>query len=520
MKLIYSLILLLCCLPYIAFALQSGDFEYEIDEQDMAIITAYTGNATELEIPRVIEKYQVSSFQFKYDFEYRSQKHLITSITIPDSITAINATTIFGLRNLVSIKVSADNPNFTSVDGVIFNKNLTKIIAFPPGKGGKYVIPSSVTEIGTSAFSNSSLSSVELSNSVTKIETAAFTNSSITSIELPSSVTEIGGLAFGMCFELASVKLSNATQKIGAAAFYFCKKLEIIDIPSSITEIGSSAFLRCDLAAINVSSDNPNYLSINGVLFNKDQTTLILFPNAQGGEYTIPDTVTKIEDRAFDSCVKLTSVTIPDTVTHIGDSAFYDCTSLTSITLSNSLLHIGDGAFSGCEGLTSIDIPASVTYLGRAFEYCDLLEEINVDKENPVYSSEDGIVFNKDKSEIIFFSWQNADEYIIPSSVKVIGKYAFAERDNLQKIILPKGLKEIGDNAFDGCSKLKEVIIPDGVTIIGDSAFESCTGLTAVTIPNSVTTIGNCAFYWCDSLDELIVPDSVTSLGADVFSLK
>ena len=134
----------------------------------------------------------------------------------------------------------------------------------------------------------------------------------------------------------------NSVTSIGEWAFYGCSGLTSVTIPNSVTSIGNDAFYYCGgLTTIDVAVDNLNYSSGNGVLFNKDKTTLIQYPGGKQGEYIIPNSVTQIGSAAFGYCTSLTSVTI-------------GCSGLTSVTITNSVTSIGNDAFYYCGGLTSV----------------------------------------------------------------------------------------------------------------------------------------------------------------------
>ena len=205
-------------------------------------------------------------------------------------------------------------------------------------------------------------------------------------------------------------------------------------------------------------------------------------------------------------------------VTSIGESAFESCTSLTSLIIPNSVTSIGNYAFSGCSGLTSVTIGNSVTSIGKyAFSDCSGLTEINVDENNTVYSSIDGVVFNKSQTELVCYPGGKQGAYIIPNSVTSIGEYAFDYCSGLTSVTIGNSVTSIGKYAFWGCTGLTSVTIPNSVTSIGESAFDDCTGLTSVTIGNSVTSIGNWAFYRCSGLTSIDIPNSVTSIGECAF---
>ena len=194
-------------------------------------------------------------------------------------------------------------------------------------------------------------------------------------------VTIIGEIAFAECTSLTNITIPDSVTSIGRSAFKGCSSLTGITIPDSVASIESSAFNGCRiLTTIEVGAGNVNYTGVNGVLFNKEKTTLYTYPAGKtGANYTIPDGVTSIGYRAFSGCGSLTSITIPGGVTSIGGAAFAYCTSLTSITIPDSVTSIGNGAFSNCTSLTSITIPDGVTSIGLdAFFRCSSLTSITI----------------------------------------------------------------------------------------------------------------------------------------------
>ncbi len=240
-------------------------------------------------------------------------------------------------------------------------------------------------------------------------------------VEIPEkingkSVTSIGNYAFEYCENITSVTIPDSVTSIGFRVFSNCTSLTSITIPNSVTSISGEAFENCtSLTAINVASENSNYVSVNGVLYNKDKTTIICYPaGKKDNNYKIPDSVTEIDDYAFNGCISLSSVTIPNSVTSIGVYAFEYCASLKSITIPDSVPLVGPGAFSNCTNLTSVTIQNGVMYIGNeAFANCTSLTGIT-----------------------------------IPDSVTWIGRYS-----------------------FDGCTSLTSITIPNSVTSIGKKAF-------------------------------------------------
>ena len=407
----------------------------------------------------------------------------LTSITIPNSVTSIGDYAFLGCSRLTAIDVNTDNKDYTSVNGVLFYNDKT-IICYPAGKkGNNYKIPDGVTSICWYAFSGCT---------------------SLTSITIPDSVTEIGGSAFENCSSLTSITIPDSVTSIGIGAFVGCSSLTSIMIPDNVTYIGGAVFADCSsLTEIKVSTQNAKYVSVNGVLYNKDKTTIMCYPAGKKDKnYKILDGVTEICTSAFNGCSSLTSITIPDSVTEIGVSAFSGCSSLTGITIPDSVTRIDMSTFRGCSSFTSITIPDNVTYIDIwAFNGCTGLTAIDVKAGNNNYTSVNGVLFNKDKTELICYPAGKTDKsYNIPSCVTNVGGWAFDGCTSLTSITIPDSVTEIDWSAFEGCTSLTSITIPDSVTEIGWSAFEGCTSLKSITIPSSVTSIGKNAFgYYFDN---------------------
>jgi hypothetical protein len=383
----------------------------------------------------------------------------LTSITIPSSVTNIGEGAFADCASLMNIYCQGNAPSgaaaaFFGDNGTIFYVQGTtgwgtmfgglptmEVDALPAGDntfyyttndgaitiagfsgpGGGVTIPTNiaglpVTSLGGWAFYGTGLSSATIPASVTSIGDEAFDDcTNLISVTIPGSVTSIGDYSFGVCTMLTNVTINNGVASIGASAFFECSSLTNITIPASVTNIGEGPFESCaSLTGIQVSTNNSFFSSVNGVLFDITQSTLLEYPGGVGGSYIIPGNVTSIGDSAFYDCTSLTSVTIPGSVTSIGDSAFNSCTSLTSITIPGSVTSIGDYAFYYCTSLTSVTIPGSVTSIGdSAFYHCTSLTSIT-----------------------------------IPSSVTSIGDFAFFECTSLSSVYFTGNAPTADWNAF------------------------------------------------------------------------
>jgi hypothetical protein len=230
------------------------------------------------------------------------------------------------------------------------------------GPGGVVTIPGTisgllVTAIGDHAFAwRQGLASVTIPDSVISIETYAFYNCNfLTNVAFGNSVTSIGSDAFDACQGLTRVTIPDNVLSIENSAFFDCTSLTSVWIGKNVTNIGGGAFADCtSLSAIAVNPNNLAYSSVEGVLCDKSQTTLVQCPAGKAGSYTIPNAVTTIGSAAFEYCTSLTSVWIGNNVASIGGGAFWACTSLTSVLVPASVTNVGNGAFFGCTNLSGV----------------------------------------------------------------------------------------------------------------------------------------------------------------------
>jgi len=617
-----------------------GDYEYTVSDGEVTITEFYSFSSdTTITIPSEINGYPVTTIG---DYAFNGCDNLesidipnsvtyigrgafawcdsLESIKIPDSVTtigdyafegcewlknieisasvtAIGESVLLDCYSLESIDVDTNNVNFTSENGVLFNKSRTTLFVYPPRKTDtSYIIPDSVTTIGDYAFQwCHSLESIEIPASVTAIgESVLLGCYSLESIDVDTNnvnFTSENGVLFNKSRTTlfvypprktdTSYIIPGSVTTIGDYAFEWCENLENIQIPDSVTSIGEGAF--DETAYYN---DETNWT--DGVLYLGNH--LIKADWELPEQYTIPDGIKTIAGLAFEGCDGLESIKIPDSVTTIGDYAFSNCFYLSDVDLGSGVTTIGEGAFEGRNSLESIKIPDSVTSIGNlAFAYCDYLTNVTIGSgvttigegafdecyniENVYYkgyeekwNSIDIGVFNECLTQnvtfldgdytykmssgevtIIGFNASVSGTITIPSEINghpvtTIGDYAFEWCDGLESIVIPDSVATIGEDAFEWCDSLESIQIPDSVTSIGEGAFENTAyyndetnwtdGVLYIgnhlikadwelsgqyTIPYGIKTIADWAFNQCDSLESIKMPDSVTTIGDYAF---
>ncbi|MBR4692862.1 MAG: leucine-rich repeat protein, partial [Oscillospiraceae bacterium] len=369
---------------------------------------------------------------------------------------------------------------------------------------------------------------------ITAIRDYAFANlNSLRSLTLPASLTSIGRSAFFDCSKLESVVMTDGVTSIGPGAFQGCGKLTEMTLGAGVTEVAGTAFNSCTLLeSIGVAPANPAFASVDGVLFSKDGTALLRYPEGKApadGAYAVPSAVTRLGDCAFTSCAAVTSLTLPEglesigssslsrmgaaeltipaSVTELGDHAFEFNRNLTTVRILGSVPLIGSGVFNGCSNLTTVLLQGSVSVLGEgAFSGFTHLTTVQL---------------SDDLTEIgnnAFSECTALAEITIPAGVTAIGTGAFYGCTALAAVDLGEGLESIGGSAFYGCTALTALDLPESLDAIGERAFYDCTALAALTLPGEMTEIGAYAFYNCSHLPAVQLPQGLTALERNLFN--
>ncbi|MCL1795360.1 MAG: leucine-rich repeat domain-containing protein [Clostridia bacterium] len=325
--------------------------------------------------------------------------------------------------------------------------------------GGDLVIPGevdgfAVTAVGEDALLGCvDLTGVTFPDGLVSIGEGAFYDcESLVSVIFPDGLHSIGDYAFMNCGRLVAVAFPDSLAFIGDRAFANCESLPGAAIPKSVVTLGANPFYGGGaMKRIDVAADNPEYVSVDGVLFDKEQKTLVAYPAGKPGKaYAIPQGVLHIGENAFTGCSGLTAVTFPDSLLSIGESAFASC-GLISVALPKGMTSISDWTFSDCRGLTGVTFPGGLVSIGEAaFFWCASLTEV---------SFPDGLV-----------------------SIGKIGsrepfEFGAFQSSGLTRVFLPDGLQFIGNRTFKNCANLSGAFIPDSVTDIGEDAFVGCGAL-------------------------------------------
>lgn len=299
-------------------------------------------------------------------------------------------------------------------------------------------------------------------------------------VVIPDSVWNIYPFAFSNCEKLGNVTLPNSVRNIGTLAFQCCRSMTSVTLPASVLRVDRLAFFRCvNLTEILVDENSKSFSNDEyGVLFDKEKTKLVAAPAKISGDYAIPEGVTTLVCTAFEECTNLTSIAFPASMTTIEKQSPYD------------------------------------TFLYG----CKALKEIYVDEANQSFSTDAyGILFDKEKTELLWFPAAFTGDYSIPESVMSIATGAFRTHNGLTGIEIPGSISKIDTLAFAYCRALRSITLSEGVKSIDLSAFQGCGSLTSITIPASVTKLDEKAFHDCMALTSVYFMGDAPEIGWGVF---
>lgn len=546
-------------------------FYYTVLEDGTAEITNYDGKETDLIIPEEVNGIAVTKIEALWDYPFYETN--IRHIFIGKNITYINTGNgnLNCLGELQAFSVDLNNEYYCSIDGVLFNKDKSILLSYPCAKEGEiYNIPESVKEIGAHCFSS---------------------NRNLTDLDIPDNVTFLGWEAVSRCYNLKNLHFGNGITEIGFI-FEFCNKLENVTFgnclqyfrfdnlygtsiknlyfPESVNQLYDYDIDVDDIEKLeNVFINNDKYYDINGVLYSREKNKLLIYPNSKKTEqYFVPEGITELFAISNDYIRELY---ISSTVTEIGEidsnlleninvsennPAFYSINGILFSKKTNELLIypkcnktesliIPEGIIKTCDinstALKTLNIPSTVTQLGKIT--CNSLENINVNEQNKNYCSIDGVLYNKEVTDLIHFPLASQiTELLVPDTVTTISARIEITK-HLKNITLGKNVKNFSGYAFTMHGELIENIfvdednpnfyskngvlyskitndvvaypqnnrtktfeIPEGTELIFSAIFlRDCKYLENVVIPESLTAYVTLGLCYCPNLKNIYV---------------
>lgn len=450
-------------------------------------------------------------------YSYKGEMPENTNIVIKEGTTSIVARCFDNKKNLVNIEIP---------DTVVYIGDY----AFDDCTGLTSIeLPNSVTYMGEEAFSGcNNLTSVKLSDNLKEIKDYSFSGcDKLQDINIPNAVTNIGNGAFSNCSSLKKVSISNPIE-IKDNTFYQCSNLEEVQLLGGALGIGDNAFYSCiklsDITILDVSEEYDGKYSIGANSFSKCQSLT---------EITIPKNFTRIGSGAFSSCSNLEKVNILGTMEFIGAGAFYGTKissgfvekhirdkDIVSFVIEEGVGQIGDYTFLGAENLKSVHIPSTVYHITeKAFYGCNNLETVTISQDNPYFTIEDGIIYNKNKTILIRCLPGKNTKVEIPNTVTEIEEYAFMGCSKLKgTLTVPGSIKKISEHAFERCTSEIPLVLEEGIESIEARAFSNSHFIGNLTIPNSVTQIRWEAFFNCEKFNGKLNLGKVEYIATGAFA--
>lgn len=517
----------------------SGDFTYTIDGDGNAHITNCASGETEIAIPENLDGAKVTEIDAKAFRAVHPEK-----ITIPASIEYISADNPFApCMSVKEIVVDDKNENYCAVDGVLYSKDMKKLLFYPNKKSVKsFNIPDGVEEVGIAAISETELEEITLPDSLSVIDRHSFSfNASLKSIDMSNtSIEYVDAMAFVNCTSLKEVLFSDSTVSIGLAAFLNCESLEEVTLPPALEEVLQSAFMGTALTEIKIPSSVAN-IGYNAFGYKDDENAvddfLVIGDSGSAAQKYATDTDDEYDyanDFEFKSteaiqaeeelkalnpivsgdyeysiqdgeamlliCAAMgDTIEVPEEidgykVTSIYKNAFISVVA-SDIILPDTVKTIGENAFP--QTLKSLTISANCTEIAgdEPFLTCLSLEEINVTEGGDgEYSSENGVLYNKDKTLLIAYPHQKSDKtFTPPETVRELQKSSFCYNEYLEEIDL-SNVVTIGSYSFEACPSIKSVKLSKDLNFAGNGAFIGCTSLESIRVYDKIETIGEYAF--------------------------
>lgn len=461
----------------------------------------------------------------------------LTTVTIPAAITTIGAGAFAGCSNeAFAINVAAENRNYASQAGALYDKGLTTLYAVP-AHATTIDFPASLTAIDNQAFIGSKLTTLHLTAGISNVDhtifnactgltaiTAAEDNTvfaaednilynktkttlllsakkSNAKVNVPSTVTRIGAGAFGNCSDLTLVCSQARPPLLGTDALTGVTKVYVNDADKAAYE--ATAWKNYNLTVMNPLEPVVGHYTYAQ---NEDGTYTLTGVNGElSGAITLPTTF-ELHGISYD-------------VTSIGAEAFKGKYMITSITIPEGYTTIGEGAFiMDCSGLTSLSIPASVTAIGRkAFYGCTNDDfALTIAEGNQHFTTDANVLYDKAKTTIYAVP-SNITTYDFPETVTNIGDYAFSECIKLTTINVPTTISHIGEGVFAGCTSLNVITLNEGLESIGAYAFKGCATAPTMKVPSTVKTIGKEAFAGMGLLTSTTLPDGLTTIADGLY---
>lgn len=342
-------------------------------------------------------------------------------------------------------------------------------------------------------------------------------------------VTSIGSAAFYQNFTLTSVAIGTNVASLADEAFFYCPALAGVAIPASVTNIGLAPFVDCkSLTVIAVTTNNPDFVSTNQVLYNKARTSLIQFPGGVIGSYNIAAAVTNVGEAFVGATLSAITVDAANAYYASTNGVLFDKSRTYLLAYPGGLVGgyavptnvttIAGAAFEYSAGITNVSIGTNVTSIGQyAFYDCTNLQAITVNPTNQYYSSLNGVLFDKDQTDLIQYPGGLAGSYIVPGTATNIESGAFGDSARLVSVVIPDSVHSLGTQTFYSCQSLVSISLGNGLNSIGQEAFNECTSLTDIAIPNSTTNIGSYAFYYCPGLQSVTFGTGLKSIAQEAF---